>query len=80
MDRVTDWILPTACDNPEKRQEERSTNIRESMRRKKKSIISDSKESDIPLSSVATLSSSDLQMKGKSIHSRKGNPEGRRKN
>lgn len=48
--------------------------------RKKKKLISDSKESDISLFSVATLSSSDLQMKAKYVHSRKGNPEGRRKN
>lgn len=33
----------------------------------------------MPLFSVATLSSSDLQMKGQCIYGRKGNPEGKGK-
>ena len=71
--------MPTACDNPKEWQEERSTNTKESKRRKQQQLISDSKEFDTSLSSVATLSSSDLQMKGEGIYGRKGNPEGRAK-
>lgn len=76
LSRVTDWIRPTAHDNPKEWQEERSTNTEQSKRKKKK-LISDSKEFDMPLFSVATLSSSDLLMKGERILGRKGNPEGR---
>lgn len=76
-DRVTDWILPTAHDNPEERQEEKSTNIRESKRRKKKRLILIQRSLTYP--SFQWQHSLSLMCRWKYVQSRKGNPEGKKK-